>query len=43
MTVKTMNWAVYVKSYFQWFNNSIKNQTSGLNPKLKEVQNDTCD
>lgn len=43
MTVKTMTWADYVKSYGPWFVNSIKNQTSELNTKLKEVQHDNCD
>lgn len=37
MAVLTTDWATYIK-YYPWFEQSIKNQTSGLNPSRKDIK-----
>lgn len=38
MAVLTMDWATYIKLYYPWLKQSIKNQTTNKEPKKKEIQ-----
>lgn len=40
MTVKIMDLATYIKLYYPWLEQSIKNQTANKDQGVKEFQNE---